>query len=388
MRSPILLLVFLLVAGCASQATRLPEPVAIAPCACPMPEMPKPAEKPLQPAEWSELPGWGGEDLGAAFDGFLTTCHSLGRQELWEATCTAARSADRSDLRGWFEAWLRPWQLANPDGSREGLVTGYYEPVVNGSRRRSKAYPIPVFGPPEDMITVDLGSLYPELKHLKLRGRLDGRRLVPYYPRAEWARQEAQRANSALLWLDDPVDFFFLQIQGSGQVQLDDGSRVRIGYADQNGQPYRSIGKWLIEQGELRADQASMGGIKGWVKANPGRAQELLNNNPSVVFFRELPVEGSGPPGALGLPLLPERSIAVDPRITPLGAPVWLVTTRPLSEIPLQRLMLALDTGGAIRGPVRADFYWGSGADAGEHAGRMRQKGRMWALLPRTYAPK
>ena len=163
---------------------------------------------------------------------------------------------------------------------------------------------------------------------------------------------------------------------------------MRIAYADQNGQPYRSIGKWLIDQGELKVEQTSLQGIKQWVKTHPQRMQELLNVNPSVVFFRELPVEGSGPPGALGLAMVPERGIAVDPRNTPLGAPVWLATTRPLSETPLNRLVLAMDTGGAIRGPVRADFYWGSGAEAGDQAGRMRQRGQMWALLPRGYAPK
>lgn len=389
-------------AACASQAprpTELLQSAAPATCpsaptscpacpVCPGVEPAKPAEKPLQAAEWSDLPGWNGDDLARSFDAFAASCRALEKRELWEATCAATRNADRNTLRAWFETWLRPWQLVNPDGSREGLVTGYYEPLVKGSRHRSAAFSIPVFGPPDDMITVDLSSLYPELKNLKLRGRLEGRKLVPYYSRGEWSRQENRRASSAMLWLDDPLDFFFLQIQGSGQVRLDDGSRIRIGYADQNGHPYRSIGKWLVDQGELRADQASMGGIRGWIKANPARAQELLNVNPSVVFFRELAVEGSGPPGALGVLLTPERSIAVDPRVTPLGAPVWLSTTQPLTDAPLQRLMLAQDTGGAIRGPVRADFYWGSGAEAGEAAGKMRQRGQMWVLLPKSYTPR
>jgi membrane-bound lytic murein transglycosylase A len=170
-------------------------------------------------------------------------------------------------------------------------------------------------------------------------------------------------------------------------VALDDGSRVRIGYADQNGHPNRSIGRWLIDKGELQSHQASMQGIKAWAAANPERLRELLDANPSLVFFRELPATGSGPPGALGVPLTPERSIAVDPRHTPLGAPVWLATTRPNTEEPLVRLMLAQDTGGAIRGPVRADFYWGSGAEAGSLAGRMKQRGTTWVLLPRHHEP-
>ncbi|QDX82137.1 murein transglycosylase [Denitratisoma sp. DHT3] len=390
---PPLLLLLTLLAGCAAPGPR-PAPEAAQPCpVCPTPEVPKPAAKPLQDATWADLPGWSEAapaDLVASFDAFLASCNALARQPLWKDTCGAARAAQQEpfDVRAWFEARFQPWVLVNPDGSREGLVTGYYEPVVKGSRKRGKAYGIPVFAPPDDLITVDLAGLYPELKHMRLRGRIEGRKLVPYYSRAEWGRQESRRAADALLWVNDPLDFFFLQIQGSGQVQLSDGGRIRIGYADQNGHPYRSIGKWLIDRGELKAEQASMQGIRQWAENNPGRLQELLNANPSLVFFRELPVAGNGPPGALGVALTPERSIAVDRRTTPLGAPVWLDTTQPLSETPLRRLMLAQDTGGAIRGPVRADFYWGSGLDAGAKAGRMKQKGRMWALLPKGYAPE
>ncbi len=276
----------------------------------------------------------------------------------------------------------------NPDGTRNGLITGYYEPVLKGSRTRKPPYLSPLFAPPDDMVSVELGDLYPELKNLRLRGRIEGRKLVPYYSRAEWTQQENGRKGGALFWIDDPLDLFFMQVQGSGQVVLDDGARVRVGYADQNGHPYRSIGKWLVDQGELKLEQASMQGIKAWARANPKRVQELLNANPSLVFFRELPLNGSGPPGALGVPLTPERSIAVDPRVVALGAPVFVATTWPNEERPLNRLMLAQDTGGAIRGAVRADFYWGSGNDAGNLAGRMKQSGAMWVLMPRAWSPK
>jgi membrane-bound lytic murein transglycosylase A len=220
--------------------------------------------------------------------------------------CASAR--DLSDtttgaLRAWFEGNFRPWALVNPDGSRNGLITGYYEPILKGSRQRGKTYSqFPVFGPPEDLIVVELAELYPELKHLRLRGRLEGRKLIPYYSRAEWAPQESKRSPEALLFIDDAIDLFFMQIQGSGQIQLADGSRVRLNYADQNGHPYRSIGRWLVDQGEMKAEQASMQNIKAWAKANPKRLSEMLNANPSLVFFRELPVEGSGPQGAMGLP--------------------------------------------------------------------------------------
>jgi membrane-bound lytic murein transglycosylase A len=346
----------------------------------------------LQPATWNDLPGWESDDHAAALELFKAQCTALGKRPLWLATCEAATKVGASNTaplaaKAWFEANFRPWALTNPDGGREGLVTGYYEPIVRGSRAKKPPYLTPVFGPPDDLIVVELAELYPELKHLRLRGRIEGRKLVPYYSRADWATEESRRAGKALLWVNDPVDFFFLQIQGSGQVELDDGSRIRIGYADQNGHPYRSIGSRLIEQGELKAHEASMQGIKAWAAANPQRLRELFNVNPSLVFFRELPATGSGPPGALGVPLTPERSIAVDPRYTPLGAPVWLSTTQPSSEQVLTRLMLAQDTGGAIRGPVRADFYWGSGIEAGAQAGKMKQQGRMWVLLPHWHQP-
>ena len=395
------LIVLLALAGCAPLAVEpaptpaaCPPPQACPACpVCPAVEPPKPAEKPLQPADWSDLPGWGEDDPGAAFAALVASCRSLERQEQWQPVCGSARELnDKSDksapaLRAWFEAQFRPWALVNPDGTRNGLITGYYEPILKGSRRQARGYAHPVFGPPEDMIVVELAQLYPELKHLRLRGRLEGRKLIPYYSRSEWTPQESKRSPEALLWIDDAIDLFFMQIQGSGQVQLADGSRVRLNYADQNGHPYRSIGRWLIERGELKPEQASMQGIKAWARANPTRLAELLNANPSLVFFRELPVEGSGPQGAMGLALTPERSLAVDPRHVPLGAPIWLATTRPNSEQALNRLMLGQDTGGAIRGVVRADFFWGSGAEAGSQAGKMRQQGRMWVLMPRAYQP-
>ena len=388
----------LLLAGCASPPVAPPRPEGCPPCAvcpvCPAIEPAKPAEKPLQPAAWEDLPGWADDDALVAFEAFRASCATLERQALWRNACASASATKvgsgdtvRTAARAWFEANLVPWRLVNPDGTREGLITGYYEPIVKGSRERRKPFLHPVFGPPDDLIVVDLAEIYPELKHMRLRGRIEGRKLVPYYSRGEWTEEENRRAGQALLWMDNAIDLFFLQIQGSGQVELAGGGRVRINYADQNGHPYRSIGKWLIDQGELKAHEASMQGIKNWARANPKRLPELLNTNPSLVFFRELPATGSGPQGALGLPLTPRRSVAVDPRHVPLGAPVFLDTTWPYETRPLRQLMLAQDTGGAIRGVVRADFYWGSGAEAGSLAGKMRQKGSMWVLLPRGYAP-
>ena len=219
--------------------------------------------------------------------------------------------------------------------------------------------------------------------------------MIPYWSRADIDAGRAPLDGKTLVYVDDPVEAFFLQIQGSGRVQLADGSVIRVGYADQNGHPFRSIARVLIDRGEISADRASMQGIKAWARANPAKLPALLEENPSYVFFREvapfppgsLEAGIDGPIGTLGVPLAAGRTIAVDPRSVPLGAPVYLATTWPLSTMPLDRLVLAQDTGGAIRGAIRADFFWGFGADAGRDAGRMRQDGRMWILWPKGAPP-
>jgi membrane-bound lytic murein transglycosylase A len=236
-------------------------------------------------------------------------------------------------------------------------------------------------------LVVDLSSLHPDLKNKRLRGRLEGNRVVPYLSRGDIDREGGPLQGDELVWVDDAVEVFFLHIQGSGQVELENGERIRVGYADQNGHPFRSLGRLLIQSGEIPAERASMQGIKDWARRNPKRAQDFLNANPSYVFFRELPRELTGPLGALGVPLTPERSIAVDPRVVPLGVPVYLATTWPNTSDPLNRLMVAQDTGGAIAGAVRVDFFWGFGDAAGNLAGKMRQGGRIWVLLPKGYKP-
>jgi membrane-bound lytic murein transglycosylase A len=236
-----------------------------------------------------------------------------------------------------------------------------------------------------------LGEIFPELKSERVRGRLDGKRVVPYWSRAEIEAGRARLSGRELVWVDDPVEAFFVHVQGSARVELSDRSTVRIGYADQNGHRYRSIGRVLIERGELALEKASMQGIKTWGRHHPDKLPSLLDENPSYVFFREIAADPDngidGPIGALGVPLAAGRAIAVDPRFLPLGAPLFLATTDPLSNAHLQRLVLAQDTGGAIRGALRADFFWGLGDDAGRNAGRMNQTGRMWLLWPKDAAP-
>ncbi|MDR4516585.1 MAG: murein transglycosylase A [Nitrosomonas sp.] len=387
---PIMLLLVLLTA-CASNA-------------------PEPAEKTIQPAEpketvqetvqeksllsthipvqWSDLTGWREDDLRPAWQAFLQSCNALKNRPLWQETCIAAsflRSVDNDSLRNFFENNFTPYRIVSTDGSEEGLVTGYYEPLLRGSRQSSQRYRYPLYAAPDELLIIDLGELYPELKDLRLRGRLDGRKVVPFYSRADIMNNPAILNGYELLWVDDEVELFFLQIQGSGRIELDTGETIKIGFADQNGYPYNSIGRILVQQGELPLEKASMQGIKQWGQQNPDKLPALLQQNARFVFFRELPGDLSGPIGALGVPLTAGRSIAIDPRSIPQGAPVFLATTWPNSSKPLNRLMVAQDTGGAIKGGIRADFFWGYGPEAGNQAGKMKQQGKMWVLMPHGY---
>ncbi|MES3022048.1 MAG: MltA domain-containing protein [Pseudomonadota bacterium] len=371
-------------------------PVAVTPAvpavATPVVPEAKPAPAPLfTPATFAALPGWRGDDLREAWPAFMASCSVLDKKPEWAAPCSAARAVDGASdasVRQFFESSFVPHQVRAADGADSGLVTGYYEPLLRGARKRGGVFQTPLYGVPDDMVTVELAGVYPALKTMRLRGRLVGKKVVPYSTRAEIARSGI--AGKELLWVDDAVEAFFLEVQGSGRVALDGGREtVRVAYADQNGHPYKAIGRWLVEQGEMTAAQASAQSIKAWIAANPGRRQELFNVNPSAVFFREerLPDPRVGPKGALGVPLTPARSIAVDPSFLPLGAPVFLSTTQSNSELPMQRLVMAQDTGGAIRGEVRADFFFGFGHDASENAGRMKQRGALWVLLPKPVAP-
>ncbi|WP_312512708.1 murein transglycosylase A [Massilia sp.] len=372
---------------------RMPPPVG--PVAVPPePESPPPAPEtppapvaPLTPTTFSALPGWQQDDVRQAWPAFMQSCSVLAsRAAEWKTPCAAARSVAASDagaVRGFFEEYFVPHQVRNPDGSDNGLVTGYYEAMLYGSRKRGGAYQTPLYRVPEDLITVDLGSIYPDLKGRRLRGRLQGKTVIPYQSRAEIDR--APLSGKELLWVNDPVEAFFLEVQGSGRVQLDSGETVRVGYADQNGHPYKAIGRWFVEQGILPSNQVSGQSIRSWIAANPARRQELFNVNPSYIFFREEKVSDPnvGPRGALNVPLTPGRSVAIDRSILPLGAPIWLSTTMPKDGTTLQRLVMGQDVGGAIRGAVRADFFFGFGPEAVENAGLMKQSGALWVLLPK-----
>lgn len=403
MRRYFILLMFTLLAGCSSTPVKHAPPEKPA-CDCPTPipvpeeQKPAPTEKPaelrvpdyslLKQASWLDVKGFDQDNLVQAWPAWLLGCNALKQRAPWQEACNAAlvmKAPDKPAIVDYFHRYFDVYQAYNMDGSDTGLVTGYYQPLLKGSRIPTSTYRYPLYSRPDDLITVELASLYPELANKRVRGRVVGNKLIPYYSRGEIETPQSPLQGNEMLWVDDIVELFFLQIQGSGVVRLESGEQIHVGYADQNGQSYNSIGKLLIQRGELTADKASMQGIKNWARNNPDKLRDLLNSNPSYVFFRELPPGLPGPLGALGVPLLAERTVAVDQRFVPLGAPIFLATTYPNSSKPLNRLMMAQDTGGAIKGGVRADFFWGEGNEAGKQAGAMKQPGKIWVLLPRGF---
>lgn len=326
----------------------------------------------------ANLPGWQ-SGAPAALNAFRISCASLmkridrsglTRGEDWRPACTAASTAQ--DPAAFFEQNFETVVI----GSGEAFLTGYYEPEISGSRTAMPGY-TPVYKRPPDLVDVDLGRFSDDLKGKKIRGRVDGKLLTPYYDRAEIDDGALAGKGLEIAWAADPIEFFFLQIQGSGRLKLPDGQIMRIGYDSQNGRDYLAIGKTLRDRGVLAPGEATMDGIIRWLRANPDEGCALMRQNKSYVFFREL--NGAGPLGAMEVPLTPGGSIAADPLFTPLGAPVWL------GEGPagLERLWVAQDTGGAIKGANRFDTFWGAGESARHIAGGMSANARAVLLLPK-----
>jgi membrane-bound lytic murein transglycosylase A len=325
------------------------------------------------PARWAELPGWDADRSTELWPALLRGCERPAAG--WATVCAQARAAvtpafNDDAARAWIQQRLQPYRIESAEGVTEGLITGYFEPLVEASRTPRGAFTVPLHAPPADLAT-----------------------RKPYWTRQQIDTLPAAQASlrgRALAYVADPLDVLILQIQGSGRLNLTepDGRRrlVRVGFAGHNDQPYKSVGRWLIDQGELQPAQASWPGIKNWAAQNPKRVNEMLWANPRVVFFREepLPDPQVGPKGAQGVALTPGRSIAVDAQSIPYGTPVWLDSTEPLSSTPLRRLVMAQDTGTAITGAVRADYFWGWGDVAEAQAGRMKQPLRLWVLWPKS----
>lgn len=303
--------------------------------------------------EFSQLDGWEQDDHAAALDVFRNTCMDFDDPD-WRTLCRAAQ--DQKNARAFFELFFRPLLI---DEGKDALFTGYFEPELDGSRRQTDRYKYPIYAMPRDARSA---SRWYTRRQILEDGVMDGLGLE-------------------IAWVDDPVELFFLQIQGSGRVRLPDGGFLRVGYGGSNGHNYRSIGQEMVRRGIYKPHQVSAQVIKNWVRRNPDKGRELLFHNPSYVFFREVsevPAD-KGPLGAMNRSITTMRSVAVDPKFTPLGAPVWIEKD---GKNPLRRLMIAQDTGSAIKGAQRADVFFGTGDEAGRAAGRLRDPGRMVVLMP------
>ena len=386
MRFALFLLSFLL-SACASTPQETASPVTLAP--------PK-----LTPVPYADLPGWGADEFDGLSAAYQKSCDRLskappeksmgadprwGEYAPWQNACRAFSSVNKEspdDIRTFFETNFIPHEVAGEKGT-EGLFTGYYESSLQGSRTRHDEYQTPLRARPDDLVMVDLGQFREELKGQRIAGRVIEGNLKPYETHAEINAGKLPPAqDKPLVWVDDPADAFFVQVQGSGLVELDDGTLMRVGYAGQNGHPYYAVGRELVKRGVMKKDEVSMQSIRGWMEKNPGEARSLMETNPSYVFFQE--TKGEGPVGGEGVALTPERSLAVDRSLLAYGMPVWLSAAPPSEGEPeINRLMIAQDTGGAIRGAVRGDVFWGHGPAAEARAGVMKSKGRYWILLPK-----
>jgi len=392
--------ILILTAACAPGGGLAPEKAA------------PPDELLLTPTNFGALGGWASSDVRSAFDAFVASCKRIvargdtepfagavnyGTVGEWRAPCAAAMQAGPNPAqtaRQFFEAWFVPAQASNRS-EPVGLFTGYYEPELSGSRKPAGRFRTPLYARPKDLISVDLGSFRPALKGERVAGRVDGGKLVPYATRADIVDKGLMEQASIITYVDDAAAAFFLQVQGSGRVRFKDGTIVRVAYDGQNGHPYTAIGRVLADRGEITREQLSMQSIRAWLAANPAKAHTLMNENASFVFFKEQPIADPrlGAEGAQGVSLTPEASLAVDLRFHGLGAPMWIDANAPSADekapdAPFQRLVIAQDTGGAIRGPVRGDVYWGAGARAESIAGRMAHQGKLYVLLPKSVAAR
>jgi membrane-bound lytic murein transglycosylase A len=375
-----------------------------------------PAKKPaapaavveLRPVAFAALPGWDADHAAEALPALTRTCarfaklppgRSVDRAGLagtiadWKLACAALAAVPAGDdaaTRATLEAWFAPFSVLAAGSDGTGIFTGYNEYELKGSRTPDPAYPTPLYGIPDDMVTVELGDFRADYKGQSVVGRVDGRKLKPYWSRADITKGALAGKGQELFWVESPVELYFLQVQGSGVLELPDGSTVRIGYAAQNGQPLTLVGRTLVEMGAIPRKEVSMQTIRAWLNAHPDQAQQVIDKDRSYVFFRVTNADGAI--GSLGVVLTAGRSLAIDPAYMPLGAPLWLDTTWPngtkQAGQPLQRLMVAQDTGGGIKGVVRGDVFWGTGEPALAVAGFMNQSGRYFLLLPKPVAEK
>lgn len=366
----------------------------------------------LVETDFAKIEGWQADDHAQALAALRQSCLILRRVPAGRSlrgdprlgltagdlhdVCQMAENLDPSDARSFFETSFIPFHVRNGE-EKTGLMTGYFEPEIKGVRGRSDAFPASVLARPERLVSVELGDFRESLRGHRIAGQVENGRLVPFADRSEIAAGALEGEGLELIWLPSDIDAFFLEIQGSGRVVLQDGpdagTVIRLSYAGQNGHPYTPIGRPLIDRGHIPREEMSMAAIRSWLEANPDDAQEVMNLNASFVFFTELAVEHPelGPPGAQSALLTPHRSIAVDRKYHALGLPFWFELEKPSAanpDGPVRRLMMAQDTGGAIRGPVRADYFAGMGDEAGDIAGHMQDRGSLTVLLPHAAAQR
>lgn len=342
----------------------------------------------IYPTEFAYLAGWDQDNHAAAFTSFQRSCSSwrqqpadrllagifeLGRVADWQKLCGIA--VRRGEEKHFFEQWFKPYAVEDT-GRFDGLFTGYYQPELHGSFRKTARYRYPLYGLPKDLIKRD-----------GITGRMQKGKFVPYYDRAEIIGGALAGQGAELLWVDNDIDAFFLEVQGSGRIVMDDGSVQGVSYAGKNGRSYYAIGKTLVDSGEISREAISMQTIRAWIERHPEQGRQLMLKNESYVFFKLADVSPfEGPKGAMAAPLTAGHSLAVDKTYLPLGVPLWLDAEHPAGNQRLRRLVMAQDTGGAIKGVIRGDLYWGEGEQAGEMAGPMKSRGRYFLLVPKHIA--
>lgn len=330
-------------------------------------------------SEFSSLPDFTQERLFEVMESFKNNCRTSKGKKIYGKLCDEAEII--SSPKSFLENNFTPYIITTQDDQRVGLLTGYYEAEISASLSKNDIYKYPIYETPEDLIVVDLSSIYPDLKHYRLRGKVVDNKLVPYDTREESKKNGVNAA--VICYCDSQIDKFFLEIQGSGRVKLDDNSSIYVGYDNQNGHKYRAIGRYLVKINELQLENVSLQSIKAWLQENPERVDEVLNYNNSMIYFKQ---REQGATGALGLELTPKRSVAVDRRYIPLGSMLYLHSNIASDEF--NKVVFAQDTGGAIKGAVRADLFLGTGAKAMEDAGRLKSDLKLWIVLPKTEEEK
>lgn len=333
---------------------------------------------------WQNLPNWKKDNHAEALSSFVNSCKVMQNDPRWKKVCLEAFEQDLNDSVGariFFETHFLPYEVIADGQRKKGLITGYYLPVLNGSRTKTERYRYPIYKKPSDLVIVE-SALFGRNER-SFRGRITAdQKIVPYYTRAEIDAPKSPLAGQELLFVDDDIALFFLHIQGSGFVKLPNGERVQVNYDGQNGQKYHAIGKTLIDEGKIARDGVSLQSIRDYLISNPNDKQRVLNTNPSYIFFKEGNIS-EGVTGTQGAKLTSGRSLAVDRGLIDLGTPIFLEFDHPQKVATVSKLLVAQDTGGAIKGAVRADYFWGESENAEESAGNMKSEGKIWVLLPK-----